>query len=154
MKVSEFLDAVETIEAKNCGGCLFFCYVFYLWLKKNNLPTETFFIRQYADALNNDRLYKNMEYKAPGSHAYASNHFTWFYNGIEYDAEGKIHRLDEIKGRKYTYVDLKQICEYNLVESFCKDALIKGSWNPRFNRRKAFQIVEENLGIDVLATLI
>jgi hypothetical protein len=139
-----FFDAVEEIQCKNLGGCLFFCYVFFLWLKKNNYNTDSFGIIQY-DSWGNQYLRHNEAYiRGERSYARSSAHFTWLYEGTEYDSEGiyKGYRpkdFAELNGLQTKYG--------SLVVSFCESALINGNWNPDFQRNEAIDIIIEKFEI-------
>jgi hypothetical protein len=140
-----FFDAVKEIPYKNWGGCLFFCYVFFLWLKKNNYSTSSFAIIQY-DCYDGDYIRHNEDFiKGETDFARSSAHFTWKYDGGEYDACGtptyKTKEFAELKGLQTRYG--------SLVACFCENALINGSWNPDFNRNAAIDIVKKNLKLRI-----
>lgn len=148
-KLKEFFDSIAHIQNKNAGGCLFFCYVFWLWLKKKGLPTESFQIMQYGYSKNDSSLIRNIEWtrgnnNRPGSGA----HFTWLYQGTEYDGTGVINtdRWAHYYRRRLPYLNTKRIKK---VEEFCQNALSNGSWNRRFNRAKAKLWIKWKLGIEV-----
>lgn len=142
--LSDFFSAVEDIKFKNCGGCLYFCYVFYKWLKQNDMDTSDFQIIQYSKY--SDEVEANLEWINYEEGASSAYHFTWVYDGIEMDAEGELsyepdveHRV-ELGGLNTPYCDV--------VEAFCEDALINGSWNFMFDRNEAIKIVKKTLGIN------
>lgn len=159
--LADFFKGVQSIENKNRGGCLFFCYAFYKWLKQNNMPTDSFQIIQY-DEENSCRITNNIlwvsskinnlpnHYSSPQS----SSHFTWLYNGIEYDGYGEVRETS--RHRRWERVDNEVLyglnnsgLKINLVEEFCTKALNYSSWNDWFERNEAIEIISETLGIDL-----
>lgn len=143
--LDKFFDELVDIPDKNYGGCLFFCYVFWLWLLENNLPTESFQILQHdyseRSALHNLEWINGNRSINAGS----SSHFTWMYEGVEYDAEGEYTRNDDYD----EIVELAGLntAHCNLVGEFCINALTYGEWNCDFDRRGAISIVEDRLGV-------
>lgn len=143
-----FFDLIEDIPSKNAGGCLFFVYVFWLWLKHNDLPTESFAINQY-DWHSGVCAAKNMEWIATkGSKAIAasSKHFTWTYEGEEYDADGEYEDpapKTELAGLNTPHC--------NLVDRFCQSALGNGEWNTWFDRDGARKILKERFCFEIPA---
>jgi hypothetical protein len=146
-KLQAFFDGIENIGWKNHGGCLFFCYTFWLWLKKNNMSTESFEIVQYDAAYEKGAniAINQVWIDEQSGNAASAAHFTWMYEGEEYDAEGPFSTLrpDDIKAI------LKGLNTPNaeLVEEFCKNALTKATWNYMFNRVGAIPVVEQAFGI-------
>lgn len=45
--LEKFFNGCSGIDCKNAGGCLFFCYAFWKWAKKNGLDLSSFDIVQY-----------------------------------------------------------------------------------------------------------
>lgn len=143
-----FFKGIKEIPCKNNGGCLLFAYTFWKYLKKNNLPTESFDIVQYASSYENaiEHNIKWINKDNDIEHPMSSFHFTWLYEGIEYDGEGKVG--DEYKSMKRKILHgLNGMT--NLVDEFCVQALNKSSWNSMFDRPSAIKIIEEKLGIDL-----
>lgn len=150
-KMQKFFNGVKSIKNKNAGGCLFFCYAFWKFLEKENLPTDTFQIVQYDYA---DLRYTEHNLKfINGEIAYAtsSRHFTWMYEGVEYDGYGKVV---EVQFGLRTVLNGLQNEFENLVDKFCESALINGNWNETFNREKAIDLIYENLKIDLNSILL
>lgn len=143
-----FFEGIKDIEDKNAGGCLFFAHVFWRYLKKNNLPTNSFEIVQYSpsykDAIEHNIKWINKDNDV--KHPISSFHFTWLYEYTEYDGEGEVgDRFFHLK-RKVLY-GLNGMS--NLVEEFCVQALNKSSWNSMFERNDAIEIIKYNLDIDM-----
>lgn len=137
-----FFDGIKDIEGKNFGGCLFFCYLFFLWLEKNKMPTRSFKIVQHDY---DDKYYinRNIDFiRGDRDKAVSSWHFSWIYKGIEYDSEG----TDPM-----THFSRKVLALSNkgIIRSFCKSALIFGSWNSTFDRQEAIEHVIKTLDIDM-----
>jgi len=137
-----FFDLIKDIDYKNHGGCLFFCYVFFLWLKKNNYSTTSFSIIQYQ--MWGSYIEQNEAFiRGENSAATSSSHFTWKYNGIEYDADGFPKPMmtqgqsSELKGLQTRYG--------SLVKCFCESALINGDWNTMFNRNRAIEKINKTM---------
>jgi len=141
--IQDFLDGIAGIPDKNAGGCLFFCYAFFLWLKKNNLPTDKFYIVQYAYCIEN--IQQNLQY-IYGEMPVSSSHFSWVYEEIEVDGEGF---LDQLNYKHHEKERLRQIAEHGLNEAFCIDALKKARWYPEFNRKQAIKTLKHNLDLDL-----
>jgi len=141
-----FFDAVKDIPKKNNGGCLFFCYIFFLWLKKNGYNTNSFSIIQYSAGWDKECIVQNDAFiRGESDRATSSAHFTWLYNGAEYDAEGtptyRTNTFSELKGLQTRYG--------SLVKCFCENALQNGSWNPQFNRNAAIDIIKQRMKLPI-----
>ena len=133
--VAPFFKKLNNIHNKNAGGCLFFAYVFWLWLKRNDLPTESFEIVQYD--YNGDCSRHNLRWIAgQKKHAISSAHFTWMYEGIEWDAAGEFNnRRSDCVRRVLEGLNTRYA---SLVERFCKVALRdRDQWNVSFDRDSA-----------------
>lgn len=150
--ISDFFDKILDIKDKNRGGCLFFCYLFWLWLKQQGLPTESFTIVQHNWGKGciehniqwiNNLLNGNKNTESPVS----SWHFTWIYDGVKYDSDGEYDDKDSTLVSKELVGLNTNMCQ--LVEVFCEHALNKGSWNPSFDRNEAIEIIYERFGIDM-----
>lgn len=141
-----FFEGVEDIPFKNDGGCLFFTYSFWLWVKENNYPTESFQIVQY-DHEDKRKIKHNLQFiNGDRGNPVASYHFSWIYDEEEYDADGR-HVGSDYLSREI----LKGLNErYSpVVDEFCLKALNRGGWNSTFKRKSAIEIVESNLLIDL-----
>lgn len=149
VKLDPFFDAIEPIRYKNNGGCLFFAYCFWKWLKENGHPTESFEIVQYdwSDKL---AIKRNLRFIEGSENVPSSSyHFTWLYTidgeELEYDAEGVyypgLNAREVLTGLNTKFV--------SLVDEFCIKALNESDWNSRFNREEAIEIVESSLLIDL-----
>lgn len=139
--LSPFFEAIEDIEYKNEGGCLMFCYVFYLWLKKEGHSLDSFTITQIGYDY---KIQHNMDFLEGKQEAAASSaHFVWDYQGSRYDAEG-LYR------DKFFYYDSAPLPLFeDSIETFCLSALNNARWNPTFDRNRAIDIVQERLGLDL-----
>lgn len=142
--IDKFIDDFKIIPNKNNGGCLFFCYVFWLWINKFNHPKDDFKIIQY------DYSAKKIEYNVKwlkgesDSHPLASYHFTWIFQGVEYDAEGFVKQSSyESKHREILDID------FNLIEKFFVDALNNNDWNDSFDRVQAISYIKHLYDIDL-----
>ena len=150
-KLDPFFDAVAEIPNKNYGGCLVFCFLFYLWLKKNGMDTDSFEIKQYEAGYEYGHILNNMEWiNGVEGDVLSSYHFTWFYEGVEYDAEGRIEDseccVDDMYGEVLYGLTTRHV---DLVKDFCLDALNAPQWNFVFDREAAHAVIMENLGIDL-----
>jgi hypothetical protein len=136
-----FFGAIKDIEEKNAGGCLMFCYVFYLWLKKNGYPLDSFTITQIGWK---NTIEHNMAFlKGERDTAMSSSHFVWDYEGARYDGECLY-----LGG--YSYCDKAPLPLFeDSIENFCLSALNNASWNRDFDRNRAIDIVQERLGLDL-----
>lgn len=141
--VNEFFDGISEIESKNHGGCLFFCYLFFLWLKKNNMPLKDFDIIQYHDFYDNIEHNLNWLYDKEGDPV-SSYHFTWIYDGLEYDSDGEADDYSFIR-----YRECLELRDEEEIELFCANALKFGDWNPMFDRNEAIENVHHKFGIDL-----
>lgn len=151
-KLVPFFSGIKSIQYKNNGGCLFFCYVFWLWLKQNNMPVETFQIVQYAsprednEAEHNQAWIENQgEYDNPKS----SYHFTWYYDGTEYDSNGLVNRANINNNATRIVLDGLNTEYLELVEKFCVSALLHGSWNMMFDRAMAVSMIQEEFDLEL-----
>lgn len=142
-----FFDGVRPIEYKNNGGCLFFCYAFYLWLKKNGYDTSVFSIVQYCDPWENTIPQNEAFVEGKNSQAASANHFTWIYNGTEYDADGIVSVTKGAPPACWQHHKFDELLEKNLVEKFCINALHNGSWNEMFDRKSAMKAIKNTFGI-------
>jgi len=137
-ELKTFFDAVADIPYPNSGGCLFFCYVFWLWLKKKGYDRSSFTINQYD--YNETVIKRNIAFiEKKQKNAGSSNHFTWSYNGQEYDAEGI---PSYTPGHRHVF-------KLRCVKRFCENALINGSWNHMFDRNAAIKEVGTKLRISL-----
>lgn len=144
--VKEFFDKISDIGDKNAGGCLFFCYLFFCWLRKNDYPTDSFEIIQMSSDFEQNRIQENIEFiNKQRDSAVASAHFAWRYNGEEYDSEGK---LNHVRWTYYTKATLPLFGDVNAIVALCENALINGRWNTWFDRNATIPIITERFGID------
>ena len=149
--ISPFFDAIIDIPDKNRGGCLFFCYAFWKWLKQNGYSTETFQIEQYDDDYSTTNIENNLEWienNGANNNPISSHHFSWWYEGEQYDAEGAVDNTI------YGHFDSEVLYGLNtsrccLVEEFCQKALIYSGWNCTFDRSDAIETLKEVLDIDL-----
>ncbi len=140
-QIAEFHQSIEDIPFKNMGGCLFFCYLFYKWLIKNNFDLRSFDIVQYS--YGTYEIVTNQEF-IKGNHdvTASSYHFTWMYNGFEYDSCGELNK-GTVEGKKRVVLEGLQTRYGSLVIEFCETALSQSSWNVRFNRYNAVKHVRK-----------
>ena len=153
--VSDFFNQIKDIPKKNAGGCLFFCYAFYKWLKKNDFPTDSFQIVQYDTSgyrLGSNLAWINNARNNEDNACYpqASDHFTFVYDGVECDGNGLFNkarwsdcRVEVLHGLNIPSMSV------DLVEEFCVQALMEGEWNSEFNRGAAIEEIKECLDIDL-----
>lgn len=152
-KLDGFYEHIEGISSPNAGGCLFMCYFFWKWLQKNNLPTESFEIVQYEGWGDDNSIEHNIQWidecdinDGADHHPISSHHFTWMYEGVEYDACGVVTR---------EYTDTKEILSglngvySNLIEIFCVEALTKAIWNDWFDRIGTIEYIKKMYDIDL-----
>ena len=146
-----FFNAIQDIRGKNAGGCLWFAYVFWLWLKDNNLPTDSFGIVQYQYRGEGciEHNQKWIDGKMEGRNCVSSSHFTWYYEGLEWDADGEFQ--DE--GYRDEARELAGLNEPHgsLVDDFCKNALRYAGWNDWFDRDTARDTLQERFGFQIPA---
>jgi hypothetical protein len=145
--VSPFFDAIYDIENKNRGGCLFFCYAFWKWLKKNGHSTESFQIVQYD--YDKTPIMQNIQWiNTNKGNPVSSNHFAWIYQGVEYDSEGIIkHKKNYLREILYGLNSPK--LNVDLVEQFCVKALTKSCWNDEFDRKGVIDDLVYSLGVNL-----
>lgn len=153
--ISDFFRIIKPIPYKNAGGCLFFAYAFWRWLKKHQLDTSVFQLVQY-DFFGEQDLWANMSWIAetvsnngtPTGKTRSANHFTWLYNGEEFDSEGP---CSHDKNCQTVLTGLNdKIC---LVDTFCLHALVEGGWNYCFNRGEAIAFCRDNLNMTFVKLL-
>jgi hypothetical protein len=156
--VKPFFDAIHDIEDKNRGGCLFFCYAFWKWLKKNGYPTDSFQIVQYDN--DNERIMQNIkwiennrgisqDFENSGN-PLSSSHFSWLYQDVEYDGNGHISKTRWVGYAKKTLFGLNTPnLNVDLVEQFCVGALTKSFWNDDFDRKGAIDDLVYSLGVNL-----
>lgn len=151
VEIQGFLDSIKEISYKNEGGCLFFCYAFWLWLKKNKFNTLSFGIIQHEIWGSSSTKQNEKFIKGETDIATSSSHFVWTYNGIQYDAES----VDPSSFNGATVTELKGLQNRygSLVKEFCENSLKHGCWNPMFNRKEAVKIVRKNLKLNMNSTI-
>ena len=149
-KIQEFFDGIAETDpfTRTRGGCLYFAYVFWKWLRLNNMPTESFQIIQY-DNDNGDTINHNLKWiDGETDHPESSHHYTWMYEGVEYDGNGPYDvELHGISFHERITLDGLNTPFVNLVDQFCIEGLNKAGWNFMFSRMAATEIIERNLGI-------
>ena len=143
-----FFDAVEDIEFKNNGGCLFFCYVFFLWAQENCPEAlESFDIVQYESDWSQAIGHNQRWLEGEEENAMSSYHFTWTYKDRELDSEGVV---DYSEYENCVSEHLELTGDSTAIEMFCLSALNECSdWNWSFNRKEAKEKLEKRLGIDL-----
>lgn len=142
-----FFDGVRPIECKNQGGCLFFCYTFYLWLEKNGYDDSSYSIIQYC-ADWEDTIPQNEAFvKGAKKEAASANHFTWMYDGKEYDANGLLAKSNDPLPCDWKHHKFDELMKKHFVEKFCINALHNGTWNEMFNRNSAMKTIKDTFGI-------
>ena len=151
--LSPFFEAIADIPEKNRGGCLYFCWVFWLWLKEQGMSTETFQIKQTSGPWGGQEpITHNLKWIDTQGNANfpprSSYHFTWLYEGKEYDAEGP-----HCEPNGVILSGLNSPVSEPMVDKFCIEALNKGSWNSYFDRDHAIDMVmvHPNLNLDTTA---
>ena len=148
VNVSPFFGKIENIPNKNLGGCLFFCYLFWLWLKENDLPTDSFSIFQY-DFEDGDSINQNLDWiLGDTDEAGSSAHFAWKYEGIEYDSDGI---RPEGGWNNYEATELLGLNHEtgSLVEEFCLNAMLYGGWNYTFDLPEALKTLGPMFDTDI-----
>ncbi len=148
--LKHFFGTIKPIEYKNNGGCLFFCYVFWKYLKKHNLPYNTYQIVQYE--LGDSNTKRNIQFiNGEVDTADSSRHFTWLYEGKEYDGNGETKAGNSAYGTdgNRTVLNGLQNDYENLVDKFCVNALTHGDWNSMFNRKQAIKRIEKTLELEL-----
>ena len=127
---------------------MFFCYVFWKWLQHHKLDTSSFQIVQYDIAPTHNTTI-NLEFiKSLGKdkqRVAASAHFTWMYEGKEYDAEGIANNWVNRGYKRTVLAGLNTETGTPLVARFCINALLNGHWNSCFNRKAAIHDVQDAL---------
>lgn len=145
--LDDFFNPIRHIEYKNHGGCLFFCYVFWKWLERNGYDTSSFKIKQYCyDGINIEHNLDWLEGDIDG--AQSSSHFTFIYEGIEYDGNGEAD-TEPYESYQKTVLDGLNTNVCCLVEEFCLSALNDAPWNDTFDREYAIKEVEGIFDIDL-----
>lgn len=140
MTIEEFFDKIKDIPNRCSGGCLLFCYLFYLQFKNIEIVQYDYpdgiSIKRNIAFLNNER-----------AQAYSSAHFTWIYQNQEYDANGVYNYQ---RDREWLSVPQRIVLPLNeRLEEFCISALNHGSWNSMFYRKAAIAVIEERFGFDL-----
>lgn len=138
MTVDDFFQKICDIPNKNNGGCLLFCYLFYLQFRECEIV-------QYS-GWGSQPIQTNIEFlEGKRERATSSSHFTWIYHNVEYDSEGIYNEEADWK-----YVPLKAVLPLgNKIDEFCVNALRYGSWNPQFRRKTTIPLLEKRFGISL-----
>lgn len=135
----QFFMGIKDIPYKNSGGCLFFCYAFKRFFEQNGGNLSTFRIVQYH------YYYEEMEHNlkwTKNSIPIAMQHFTWTYEGKEYDGEGY---------RETYKADYRSVLDipYDDLNEFCEIALLEDQWNLSFDRDNAIDVMKDTLHLDL-----
>lgn len=144
-----FFETIKPIPSKDCGGCLIFCYAFFLFLHRNKLSTKSFKIIQYDY---NGRAWtrSNLRFIYGGrNRPQSSYHFTFVYDGVEYDCEGRFdkNRVSSLERTILPFPDRKALVR------FCVNSIKYSNWNWTFRREKWMPIVNKYLGISMTCAL-
>lgn len=124
------------------------CLAFWRWLVANDMPTESFEIVQYDSCSDCMRIEKNINWINEGNGTPdSSDHFTWLYDGVEYDGEGHVDHEGWDDCTRKILVGLNGSVQ--LIEKFCSVALARDMWNDCFDRFQAAEILENGLSIDM-----
>lgn len=154
-QIKAFYKGISPIENRNQGGCLFFCYTFYLWLEKNGYNDSSYSIIDYCnpdDPEEGDSIGNNEAFiEGKNKKAVSATHFTWMYNGQEYDSNGVV--LERYKPDDWKHHQFDELMKKHMVDKFCINALHNGSWNTTFQRAGAMKTIKEKLGIDIPKTI-
>lgn len=140
-ELEDFYAKIKDIPDKGFGGCLLFCYAFFMFLRKNKISAKSFKIVQYAHG--KSAIISNLKFlNSDANHPVASYHFTFKYLGKEYDCNGIV------KGAPNRVVSKTlPIKKFGMMRVFCKTAMLYGNWNKTFNRNKWQPVIEQRLGI-------
>lgn len=144
--VETYFKKIEDIPNRGLGGCLLFCYTFILFLRKKRMAIKSFQIIQYdysdGECTDHNIGFLNGEKETADS----SYHFTFMYDGNEYDCMGLVtpERRTGWWATKRTILPTKS---YAHIVLFCQTALKYGSWNSMFDSKQWTPIIEERFGI-------
>lgn len=147
--LTPFFEKVKNIRAKNRGGCLFFALLFWKWLKQQGHDTSSFEIVQYN--YDKQEIEHNLKWiESLTGNACSSNHFTWLYDGVEYDAESpRGYIRGAFLSERGVLHGLNMPGHTPLVDAFCEDALMNSEWNDEFDRSSAIRRIENLFDIDM-----
>ncbi len=148
-EITEFFTAIEEIDHKNRGGCLLFCYAFFLWLKSRGHDLHDFTIYHVAGnwgyLINTNIDFLDGRQTEPTS----GWHFVWKYNGEIFDSCGRYFlSYDDVnlfpENKAFSHFGTRETA----IANFCIAALNKHEWNTRFHRPQGMDIAESNLMIE------
>lgn len=142
--IQEFFEVLDSADIyyRNYGGCLFFCYVFVLWLQKCGFDTTSFRIVQY-DYEGKYKINHNLRFiEGLEDNAESAPHYTWLYDDKEFDSDGECER-QYYPSREV----LNGLDNWGILEEFCVNALNNGGWNNTFNRNHAISVLEDEFNI-------
>jgi hypothetical protein len=136
-ELEDFFQRIKDIPNKNNGGCLFFCYLFYLQFCECEIVQysgwDIYPIQHNLDFIEGRR-----------NRAVSSSHFTWIYSGVEYDSDGPY----DFK-KDWYYDPDRMILPLVDIDDFCVNALRYGMWNPTFKRKNVIPLIYERFGISM-----
>ena len=143
---TDFFDKINHFENKSFGGCLFFAYVFWLWLKKNNMPRDNFHIFQLSHY--DEKLQKNMKFLSTGNgDITADYHFLWEYDGKLFDCDCNGVALEPYSPVNMSIKKVSDGCSECNINKFLITAIKTGNWNESFKIEKAKNKLKKSLGI-------
>lgn len=137
----EFTETVRHIPAKAAGGCLVIAYSFWLWIqdRASDEQIQSFDIVQYK-GFSSENVDNNLAWiNGDREFADSGSHFTWMFEGQEYDGNGPYGRSDRVV--------LSALSELDMIDDFCISALNHGDWNPSFERETGIPELEYCLDI-------
>lgn len=128
-------------------------YLFYHWLKKHDLPLNDFTIVQY-EADYEQTIYHNEEWIENSLNGNCENspesstHFSWIYNGEEWDGNGPIddEMLEDFVREELTALRSDRV---DLIDEFCTQALVNSDWNFFFSRDEAIDYILDTMDINL-----
>jgi len=143
--LKKFFEQIDDIPNRGLGGCLWFCYIFLLTLKKEGLSTNSFHLVQY-DYAGGVSTEKNISFlNGKSDTPQSSYHFTFMYEGKEYDCNGVVTPSRKIGWAVNRTV--LPISSYEQAVMFCQTALKYGAWNDRFDKDRWIPVLEERFGM-------
>lgn len=148
MLIEKFFEEISDIPDKNRGGCLFFCYSFWKYCKKNGAPLDTFDVFQWEAHHENGKISTNLEFlHCSGDDVDSSAHFAWTFEGKLYDGNGET-TFEKTTWNNDTYENITR-GNHEKLEEFFLLSLNADLWNPTFRRNSAINILKERLELDL-----
>ncbi len=145
----KFFNKIKHIQNKAKGGCLFFAYAFWLWLKKNKLSRENFHVVQVNNSIYaKERINDNTIYLSCGQgKTHPDYHFMWMYNDLLYDCNCDGNPIVSYNLPHNHDIHTIYAASDFILENFFINALKSDEWNSVFDRDSAEEELRKTLKI-------